>query len=138
MSMHDRPYRAIVPIRPAPRLPSPPPASKRTGLHVRFVIRVSGGLSAAIGQAAQAEGVTAGAWARRLLLDRLGMQSEADERSRRPLRKPEAHQAAAATALRELATASAKVLADDPVATLRAIQAARAVLVPVALGRSSA
>ena len=132
--MPDQVYRAIIPIRPAPPPAARPPARKR-GLHVRLVVRVSGGLSAATRQAARGEGLTVGAWVRRLLLDRLGMQSEADARSGRPVRMPEAHQAAIAAALRNLAAASAAAQSDDPASAIPAIQAARAILVPLALGR---
>ncbi|MDE4911228.1 hypothetical protein PQI07_11040 [Methylobacterium sp. 092160098-2] len=132
--MSDQVYRAIIPIRPVPRPPARPPTPKR-GLHVRLVVRMSGGLSTAIAGAARGEGLTVGAWVRRQLLDRLGMQSDADARSGRPVRMPEAHQAAIAAALRNLAAASAAAQSDDPASAIPAIQAARAILVPLALGR---
>ena len=138
--MHDRTFRPIMPILPIPTKPVPSPAPKRagrTGLYVRFVVRMSGDLSAAIGSAARRDGLTAGAWVRRLLLERLDLRSAADARSGRPVRVPEAQQAAVAAALRELAKASAAAAEEDRATTLDAIQAARSLLIPVALRRSA-
>lgn len=134
--MHDARYRPIAPLPPAsPRPKSAPSARKRRGLHVRFVTRMSAELSEAIGQAARNEGLTAGAWVRRLLLERLDLRSAEDARSGRPVRVPEAHHAAVAGALRELASAGAAVRTGDEVEAARALQAARVLLIPLALAR---
>jgi hypothetical protein len=106
-------------------------------LHVRFVTRMSAELSEAIGRAARQDGLTGGAWVRRLLLERLDLQSADDARSGRPVRIPEAHQAAVAAALRELAEAGSAVRAGDEAEAAGRLQAARMHLIPLALGRAA-
>lgn len=142
IAMHDAPYRPILPLPPVPPRTGPAPAplagvkKRRSGLHVRFVTRMSGELSAAIGRAARRDGLTGGAWVRRLLLERLDLQSADDARSGRPVRIPEAHQAAVAAALRELAEAGSAVRARDEAEAAHRLQAARTHLIPLALGQA--
>lgn len=61
---------------------SPPRKSGRQGLAVRFVTRISDDLSEAVASAARKDGLTAGAYVRRLLLDRVGMLSAEDAKMR--------------------------------------------------------
>lgn len=107
----------------------------RRGLHVRFVTRMSGDLSQAVAAAARDDGLTAGAWVRRLLLDRVGIQSAQDARSGRPIRKPAEDRIAIAAAIRDLATVSAALASRDEGAARRGLQDARTRLIPLVVRR---
>ena len=109
--------------------------AKRRGLHVRFVTRMSGDLSQAVTALAHRDGVTAGAWVRRLLLDRVALQSPDDARSGRPIRKPEEDHAAIAAAIRELGRVSTALSIRDEAAVKQGLHEARALLIPLVVRR---
>ena len=113
-----------------------PSREMRRGLHVRFVTRMSGELSEAVKLAAHREGITAGAWVRRTLLERIELRSEVDERSGRPLAATDEELADLATAIRELAGVSAAVSIGDRNAAKNGLNAARSLLIPMAVRRS--
>lgn len=120
--------------------PAPPPASrspsaKKKGLYVRFVTRMSGDLSDAVAAAAREDGVTAGAYVRRMLLDRVGVQSPRDARSGRPIRRPDEDAAAIAAAIRELASVTAAVAVSDEAAAKAGLHEARSLLIPLVVRR---
>lgn len=106
------------------------------GLHIRFVVRISGEVNDAIKAAARREGITAGAWVRRTVLERLELRSDRDERSGRPLAATDADLADIATAIRELAGVSAAVAMNDRVLAKARLDAARSLLIPIAVRRS--
>ncbi|WP_411901630.1 hypothetical protein [Methylorubrum thiocyanatum] len=131
---HSMPGHAglpTIPMKPVSKAPSRP----RKGLYVRFVTRMSGDLSAAVAEAARRDGLSAGAWVRRLLLDRVGMQSPQDAKSNRPIRRPDADQAEIAAAVRALAGLSAALSVHDEAAARERLQEARAHLIPLAVRR---
>lgn len=109
---------------------------KRRGLHVRFVTRMTGDLSEAVTAFAHRDGVTAGAWVRRLLLDRVALQSPDDARSGRPIRRPEEDHAAIAAAIRELGRVSTALSIRDEAAAKQGLNEARALLIPLVVRRS--
>lgn len=115
---------------------SNPPGARRLGLRVRFVTRVSDEVNEAIRRAARAEGITAGAWVRRTVLERLELRSERDERSGRPRTPTDAELADLATAIRELAGVSAAVSLRDWSLAKDRLAVARALLIPLAVRRS--
>lgn len=121
------------PARPAVRSS---PAAAQPGLPVRFVTRMSRDLDEAVKTAARREGITAGAWARRTLLERVGLQSPADERSGRPLVPADEELADIATAIRELGGATVALSLDDRAGVRNRIEAARALLIPIAVRRN--
>jgi hypothetical protein len=98
---------------------------------------MSGDLSEAVSSAARREGLTAGAYVRRLLLQRVGMQSAKDARSGRPVRKPEADQAAIAAAIRELASVNAALSLRDEAGARQGLHQARSLLIPLVVRRST-
>lgn len=116
--------------------PSPPRTLKRRGLSVRFVTRMSDDLSEAVASAARHEGLTAGAYVRRLLLDRVGMQSAEDAKSGRPIRKPDEDVATIAAAVRELASVSTAVGLRDEAAAKAGLAQARSLLIPLVVRRA--
>lgn len=85
-------------------LPGAPPRGpqKTAGLDLRFVTRMSRDLGTAVAEAARADGLTAGAWVRRVLLERLSLRSSLDNRSGRPVHRPAEDTVALVAALREL------------------------------------
>lgn len=118
-----------------PIQPSPPSRTRRRGLYVRFVTRMSGELSEAVTALAHRDGITAGAWVRRLLLDRVAMQSPDDARSGRPIRRPEEDHAAIAAAIRELARVSTALSVRDEASAKQSLQEARSLLIPLVVRR---
>ena len=128
-SSNSIPAQAATPSSPS-RLPP-----KRRGLHVRFVTRMSGDLSDAVTTFARREGLTAGAWVRRLLLDRVALQSPDDARSGRPIRKPEEDHAAIAAAIRELARVSTALSVRDEASAKQGLNEARSLLIPLVVRR---
>lgn len=121
---------------PAPCLQIALPARKRRrGLYVRHVTRMTGQLNAAMLRAAHKEGLTGSAWVRGLILDRIGMQSEEDSRSGRPVRNPDADHAAIAAAIRELAAVSAAVQLADTDGAKAGLDRARHLLIPIVVAR---
>lgn len=113
-------------------------SSARRGLHVRFVTRMSGDLSMAVTSAARNDGLTAGAWVRRLLLERVGVDSPDDARSGRPVRRPEADAKAISGAIRQLAAVSCAVSTNDKAAAQSALQEVRSLLIPLVVHRPEA
>lgn len=93
-------------------------------------------MSEAIKLAARREGITAGAWVRRTVLERLELRSERDERSGRPLAATDADLADIATAIRELAGVSAAISLNDRSTAKDRLQVARHLLIPIAVRRS--
>ena len=124
-------------ISRSPQAPVAPVARTRKGLHVRFVTRMSGDLSQAVAAAAREDGLTAGAWVRRLLLDKVGMQSAQDARSGRPIRKPSEDRIAIAAAIRDLAAVGAALASRDESAARQALEDARTRLIPLVVRRSA-
>jgi hypothetical protein len=112
----------------APRGPRRPP-----GLPVRFVVRMSRALSGAIADRAEREGLTAGAWVRRLLLETVEMQSKADSRSGRPVRRPDEDAAAISAAIRELAAVNAAISMKDLPAARMSLTTVREILIPLVI-----
>ncbi|MCJ2096321.1 hypothetical protein MKK67_28030 [Methylobacterium sp. J-072] len=84
---------------------------------------------------AHREGLTAGAWVRRLLLDRVAMQSPDDARSGRPIRRPEEDRSAIAAAIRELARVSTALSVRDEASAKQALNEARSLLIPLVVRR---
>lgn len=111
-------------------------STPKRGLHIRFVTRMSGRLNAAVTAAARQDGLTAGAWVRRVLLERVDLQSPADARSGRPVRRPEEEIVAIASAIRMLAGATAALDGDDPAAVRTDLNQVRDLLVPLVLQRA--
>ena len=107
----------------------------RRGLQVRHVTRMTGALNAALLRAAHKDGVTGSAWVRGLILDRVGMSSEEDARSGRPIRDPNADHAAIAAAIRALAEVSAAVQLGDVTAAKAGLEQARGLLIPIVIAR---
>ncbi|MCJ2006260.1 hypothetical protein [Methylobacterium sp. J-092] len=107
----------------------------RKGLYIRFVTRMSGDLSEAVSAAARDDGLTAGAYVRRMLLDRVGMQSPEDARSGRPVRRPDEDTAAIASAIRALGSVSTAVALRDEAAAKAALHQARMLLIPLVARR---
>lgn len=110
-------------------------ARLRRGLPVRFVTRMSDGLSEAVSAAARQEGLTAGAWVRRLLMERVALDSARDARSGRPIRKPSDYEVAIGAAIRELGSVNAAIAGGDRHAAIAGIEAARASLIPLVVRR---
>ncbi|KQP32816.1 hypothetical protein [Methylobacterium sp. Leaf100] len=96
---------------------------------------MSGELSEAVTALAHRDGITAGAWVRRLLLDRVAMQSPDDARSGRPIRRPEEDHAAIAAAIRELARVSTALSVRDEASAKQSLQEARSLLIPLVVRR---
>ncbi|WP_243971680.1 hypothetical protein [Methylobacterium sp. J-072] len=96
---------------------------------------MSGDLSEAVTTFAHREGLTAGAWVRRLLLDRVAMQSPDDARSGRPIRRPEEDRSAIAAAIRELARVSTALSVRDEASAKQALNEARSLLIPLVVRR---
>lgn len=106
-------------------------------LRVRFVVRISEELDRAVSGAARLEGTTAGAWVRRVLLDKVSLDSARDARSGRPIRRPSEYETAIGAAVRELGAINAAVAAGDRDAATAGLDRARAVLIPLVVCRSS-
>lgn len=124
--------------KPVPRPEAAPrPVRRPPGLPVRFVTRISRELSGAIADGARREGVTAGAWVRRLLLERVAMQSSADARSGRPVRRPDEDAAAIAAAIRELAAVNAALSMKDIPAARLSLTTVREILIPLVIRRAA-
>ncbi len=111
------------------------PPSRRGKLPIRFVTRMSVDLSRAVATAAREDGLTAGAWVRRLLLERVRMHSPADERSGRPVRCPGQDTIAISSAIRHLADVSGAVSVGDKAAAQTGLQHARGLLIPLVVRR---
>ncbi len=100
-------------------------------LDMRFVIRMSHDLGKAIATEARRDGITAGAWARRQLLDRIGMTSPLDARSHNVLPMPSEDVKSISAAVRELASVNAAISLSDAPAAKAGLDRARALLIPV-------
>ncbi|WP_204262766.1 hypothetical protein [Methylobacterium sp. BTF04] len=111
----------------------PRPVRRPPGLPVRFVTRISRELSGAIADAARRDGVTAGAFVRRMLLERVAIQSAADARSGRPVRQPDDDAAAIAAAIRELAAVNAAISMKDLAAAKMSLTTVREILIPLVI-----
>lgn len=112
---------------------TPPEPARRAILDVRFIMRVSRPLHAAILAHARRDGVTAGAWVRHRLLADLGMRSMLDEQSGRPMRRPPEDVVAIAAAVRELAAVNRALALGDGAAARAGLDQARAILIPMAV-----
>jgi hypothetical protein len=119
------------------QISSPSKKSAGRGLGVRFVTRMTADLDKAIATAARQDGLTAGAWVRRILLERVALDSPRDAKSGRPIRKPGEYDVAIGAAIRELGAVSAAVSTDDRIAAKAGLDRARAVLIPLVVGRAS-
>ena len=122
-------------------VPGTPGGSKRPvrrppGLPVRFVTRMSRALDAAVADCARREGITAGAWVRRRLLERVELQSADDARSGRPVRRPDEDVAAISAAIRELAAVNAAISMKDLPAARLSLTTVRELLIPLVIRRA--
>ncbi|WP_345820241.1 hypothetical protein ABC766_30285 [Methylobacterium fujisawaense] len=108
-----------------------PDRSRRPTLDVRFVIRISATLDAAIAACAGEEGVTASAWARQRLLDAIGLRSPIDAQSAQPTRRPPEDIVAISAAVRELAAVNAALAMNDGRAARASLDQVRAILIPM-------
>lgn len=108
---------------------------RRSGLPVRFVTRMSDDLSEAVASAARQDGVTAGAWVRRLIMERVALDSTRDARSGRPIRKPSEYEVAIGAAVRELGSVNAAIAGGDSDAAIAGLDRARGVLIPLVVRR---
>jgi hypothetical protein len=115
---------------PATRAPS-----SRKGLAIRFVTRMTVDLDRAIAEHARRDGLTAGAWVRRTLLEKLALDSARDAKSGRPIRKPAEYEVGVASAVRELGAVNAAIAGDDKDAALAGIDRARSALIPLVVRR---
>lgn len=110
-------------------------APSRRGLAIRFVTRMSVDLDRAIAEHARRDGLTAGAFVRRTMLEKVRLDSERDARSGRPIRKPSEYEVAIAAAVRELAAVNAAVAAGDRDAASAGLDRARQTLIPLVVRR---
>ncbi|MEH3061518.1 MAG: hypothetical protein PGN33_01650 [Methylobacterium radiotolerans] len=108
----------------------------RTTLDRRFVTRMSRDLGDAVAISARSEGLTAGAWVRRILLERVGMQSALDARSGRAVHAPTEDVTAVSEAVRELASVNRAITLADKAAAMAGLDRARELLIPVVMRRS--
>lgn len=115
----------------APAADPRPTAGGRPTLDLRFVTRMSRELGDAVAAAARRDGLTAGAWVRRLLLERVGLQSDLDTRSGRPIHLPAEEVAAISAAVRELASVNAAITLKDAPAAKAGLDRARHLLIPI-------
>jgi hypothetical protein len=88
-------------------------------------------LNAAVARAAKAEGLTAGAWVRRLILDRLALVSAVDRRSGRPVHRPSDDTVTLVGAIRALGDVGHALSSKDPVAARASLTIARDALLPL-------
>lgn len=116
-------------------LPAARAPSSRKGLAIRFVTRMSVELDRAIAERARGDGLTAGAWVRRVLLERVALDSARDAKSGRPIRKPGDYEIAIATAVRELGAVNAAIAGGETDAALAGIDRARSALIPLVVRR---
>jgi len=105
--------------------------SGRPTLSLRFVTRMSRELGDAVAAAAVRDGMTSGAWVRRLLMERVAVQSPVDARSRRPGHLPNEEVVAISTAVRELASVNAAISLNDGSAARAGLDRARGLLIPI-------
>lgn len=110
-------------------------APTRRGLAIRFVTRMSVDLDRAIAEHARRDGLTAGAWVRRVLLDKVSLDSARDAKSGRPIRKPADYETAIGAAIRELGAVNAAVAAGDRDAASAGLDRARQTLIPLVVRR---
>lgn len=117
----------------SPAVPVSAPTGDRPTLDVRFVTRMSRQLCEAVSAAARGDGLSSGAWVRRLLMERVGVNSEIDARSGRPVHLPREEVAAISDAVRELASVNAAIALSDSPAARAGLDRARRLLLPVLL-----
>lgn len=110
--------------------------ARRETLDLRFVTRMSRTLGDAVTIAARREGLTAGAWVRRALLERVGMQSDLDARSGRPIHAPTEDVVAVSDAVKELASVNRAIALSDKASAKAGLDRARELLIPVVMRRS--
>lgn len=122
--------------RIAPNPPARRGRAKGATLDLRFVTRMSKDLGDAVAVEARREGLTAGAWVRRVLLDRVGMRSAPDARSGRPVHAPTEDAAAISAAVRELASVNNAIVLSDKAAAKAGLDRARELLIPIVMRRS--
>ncbi|KQO68759.1 hypothetical protein ASF22_19580 [Methylobacterium sp. Leaf87] len=113
------------------------PRPRPPGLEIRFVTRMSRRLASDVTAHARRDGLTAGAWVRRALLDRIGMRSPVDARSGRPVHRPPEEIAAISAAIRELAAVNRAVSASDAAAARAGLDEARRLLIPLVIARAA-
>ncbi|KQQ45671.1 hypothetical protein ASF58_19035 [Methylobacterium sp. Leaf125] len=98
---------------------------------------MSGELGSAIAEHARREGITAGSWVRRVLLERVAMISAVDARSGRPVRRPDEDAAAISAAVRELAAVNAALSMADVAAARQSLTTVREILIPLVIRRAA-
>lgn len=107
----------------------------RRGLAIRFVTRMSEDLDRAIAEHARRDGLTAGAFVRRTMLEKVRLDSERDARSGRPIRKPSDYEVAIGAAVRELGAINAAMASGDRDTIVAAVDRARGLLIPLVVRR---
>ncbi|MGU3663936.1 hypothetical protein ACLBX9_07095 [Methylobacterium sp. A49B] len=88
-------------------------------------------LGAAVAEAAKADGLTAGAWVRRLIMERLSLRSRVDYRSGRPVHRPAPDTVALVAALRELVSIGHALALRDLPSAKASLAAAREAILPL-------
>lgn len=114
-------------------LPGAPPRGplKPPRLEAAFVTRMSHDLNTAVASAAKSEGLTAGAWVRRLILDRLALASAVDRRSGRPVHRLADHTVILVGAIRALGDVGHALSSKDIPAARISLTIAREALLPL-------
>ena len=114
-------------------LPGAPPRGplKRQGLELSHVTRMSRELGAGVADAARAEGITAGAWVRRVLMERLALRSSLDHRSGRPVHRPAEDTVILVGAIQALGDVGHAISSKDLPAAKASLAAAREALLPL-------
>lgn len=102
-SPRPEPERSVSDTPASPSVAVAAPTSDRPTLDVRFVTRMSRRLCEAVSAAARGDGLSSGAWVRRLLTERVGVRFELVARSGRPVHLPREEVAAISDAVRDLA-----------------------------------
>ncbi|NEU14251.1 hypothetical protein G3T14_19270 [Methylobacterium sp. BTF04] len=93
--------------------------------------RMSHDLNTAVAAAAKADGITAGAWVRGLILDRLAIVSAVDRRSGRPVHRPAEDTIALVAAIRALGDVGHAISSKDLPAAKASLATAREALLPL-------
>lgn len=129
--MNTKSNDAVDPMTAAKNADTGSSRSGRPTLDLRFVTRMSRELGDAVAAAAGRDGLTSGAWVRRLLMERVAVQSPVDARSRRPGNLPSEEIVAISTAVRELASVNAAISLKDGPAARAGLDRARGLLIPI-------
>lgn len=138
----DKPAMDVTHAPGAPYIQQPPMGTvlpgalprgplKHPGLELSFVTRMSRELGAGVADAARAEGITAGAWVRRVLMERLALRSSIDHRSGRPIHRPAEDTVVLVAAIRALGDVGHALSSKDVPAARASLATARETLLPL-------